>query len=143
MKADHVKELYFGVYYKDRAIKKQEKLLFLDRYEFYKLFLKIILLNFTLKMCIHLYTMFIQLNYSMTQYNKLIDQILNNPTALNFSEIEKILISLGFTKRRGKGSHVYFKNTEYKLTFSFPIHNNDCKTIYKEQCAKKIQFLLQ
>jgi predicted RNA binding protein YcfA (HicA-like mRNA interferase family) len=74
----------------------------------------------------------------MSQIDKLITKFTINPTSLKYIEIKKILLYHGFIKKQGKGSHVYFKNINHKMVLCFPLHNNDCKNIYKEKTLKKI-----
>lgn len=66
---------------------------------------------------------------------KLITKFLQNPISLRYSQIEKILISHGWEKIQGKGSHVLFEKPGM-YDISVPIHNNECKIIYKKQIAK-------
>ncbi|MBI5411872.1 type II toxin-antitoxin system HicA family toxin [Candidatus Peregrinibacteria bacterium] len=80
----------------------------------------------------------------MSRHEKLIQKFTERPKSLRYHEIESILLYLGFTKDRGKGSHVCFRHPLVKRDVTIPVHNNDCKTIYKKETAKiiKIYFSL-
>ena len=62
----------------------------------------------------------------MTQKNKAIKQFLANPNNFKYSQIEIILINLGFSKTQAKGSHVKFKHTLIPHDLIIPVHSNDC-----------------
>jgi len=78
----------------------------------------------------------------MNQENKLLQKFLENPISIKYSELKKNLISIGFIKRQGKGSHIHFKSCIHNLRFSIPVHNNKCKNIYKINVYKKIKNIL-
>ena len=67
----------------------------------------------------------------MTNKRKILERFFNTPTSLKFNQIEKILLHYGFTKKQGKGSHQKFKHPDIPIQLIFPVHNNDCKNIYK------------
>ncbi|MBS9775271.1 type II toxin-antitoxin system HicA family toxin [Candidatus Gracilibacteria bacterium] len=71
----------------------------------------------------------------MTQYEKLLQKFLDNPKSLKVKEIIKILEKEGFTRSGGVGSHNLYEKGEFSV--NFPIHNNDCKNIYKKQALKE------
>lgn len=75
----------------------------------------------------------------MTKIEKLIEKFLNRPTSLKYSEIEKVLITIGFEKINAKGSHKKFKNSHLEHDLVIPVHNNDCKDFYKNLAAKTIK----
>ena len=72
----------------------------------------------------------------MTQKDKRIEQFFKNPTSLNYFQIQKILLELGFVKIDAKGSHVKFKHSELRYDFIVPVHRNDCKDFYKKLASK-------
>lgn len=77
----------------------------------------------------------------MSQFEKLLEKFLANPTSLKATDIVKILLKFGFTKREAKGSHTkYTKGDKYVI---FPIHNGDCKGIYKKDAKKCIKEIIQ
>jgi len=75
----------------------------------------------------------------MSKQEKLVLKFLNNPASLTFGEIEKILLRFGFEKIQGKGSHIRFKKSDLRIELVFPVHNNDCKEIYKKEAKKVIE----
>lgn len=78
----------------------------------------------------------------MTKKDKLLNKFLTNPQSLKYPEIERILLDLGFKKIQAKGSHIKFRNSLFKLYFTFSVHNNDCYPIYKIEAAKLINNLI-
>ena len=64
----------------------------------------------------------------MTKRAKLFDKLKNNPKDATFSQIEKLLLSEGFTLDRISGSHHIFKNG--LVTFVLPVHGNKVKSVY-------------
>lgn len=68
----------------------------------------------------------------MTKQDKIIEKLLNRPTSLRYSEIEKLFDNKKFKIEERKWSHkkITLLNDENKYII-IPIHNNDCKEIYK------------
>ena len=64
----------------------------------------------------------------MTKRAKLFDKLKNNPKDATFSQIEKLLLSEGFTLDRISGSHHIFKNGP--IMFVLPIQGNKVKSVY-------------
>lgn len=77
----------------------------------------------------------------MTKIDKLITELLKNPCSLQYPEIEKCLIRLGFEKINAKGSHKKFKHSYFQFDLVIPVHKNDCKEFYKKEAAKRIKIL--
>lgn len=75
----------------------------------------------------------------MSSYEKLLKQFLKKPESLKYKEIENLLIRLGFEKIDGKGSHKKFKHKTLRYNFIIPIHNNECKKVYKKRLSKFIR----
>jgi predicted RNA binding protein YcfA (HicA-like mRNA interferase family) len=75
----------------------------------------------------------------MTKIDKQIAKFLANPNSIHFSQIEKILIHVGFIRVQAKGSHVKFKHAKLEADLIIPIHNNDCKNFYKNLSAETIK----
>ena len=75
----------------------------------------------------------------MTKIEKLTEKFVANPSSFRYKQIEKILLSIGFTKIPTKGSHTKWKHHQLKYDLIIPIHNNDCKDFYKNLIAKNIQ----
>ncbi len=75
----------------------------------------------------------------MTQRDKLIQKLCNNPVSLKYAEIEKILIWFGCIKISAKGSHIKFKHPSARFDLIIPVHQNDCKDFYKRNALKYIK----
>lgn len=78
----------------------------------------------------------------MTKIDKIIEQFLNRPSSLRYTEIEKALLHLGFQKIEAKGSHKKFKHSRLDHDLVIPVHNHECKDFYKtlaSNIAKKIK----
>ena len=54
----------------------------------------------------------------MSKKDKLLARIRNNPKAVRFADIEAILLSLGFQKRKSK--HVVFTRGRFRLPIAEP-----------------------
>lgn len=85
------------------------------------------------------------LNYNvatdtMTSQEKRLRKFLNNPDSLKYSEVENLLLHFGFQKVEAKGSHAKFKRPNLR-GISIPIHNHDCKSVYKKYVAKILKTL--
>ena len=78
----------------------------------------------------------------MTRIDKLINRFLDNPRSLHFMKIEKLLLHLGFHRTKIKGSHYQYDHLSTRRSISIPIHNNDCKDIYKTEIAKLFKLIL-
>ena len=76
----------------------------------------------------------------MSKFEKKLRKFLDNPGSLKFAEIETLLLNSGFKITEAKGSHKKFKHPESK-GLSIPVHNNDCKLIYKNHVAKTLKTL--
>lgn len=50
----------------------------------------------------------------MSKTKKLYAKIKNKPKSITFEEIDKLLLSGGFIKRQGKGSHVTYSHPDLK-----------------------------
>ena len=75
----------------------------------------------------------------MTSLENLFLKFLANPASLRYFQIERLLLNLGFEKIQAKGSHVKFKHSDLREPINIPIHNGDCKPIYKLKIAKLIR----
>ena len=74
----------------------------------------------------------------MSKNDKLLQQLAQNPVALSYQQIEKMLLKSGFEKNHVGGSHVKFRHPQYRQNLSIPLHHRDCKPFYKRQAAKAI-----
>ncbi|MDD3066875.1 MAG: type II toxin-antitoxin system HicA family toxin [Candidatus Gracilibacteria bacterium] len=79
----------------------------------------------------------------MNQSQKVLAKFLRNPTSLRYSEVHKILIEFGFQHKRISGSHNIYQNITLPADISIPIHNNDCKDVYKKEVAKIIKKIIK
>lgn len=75
----------------------------------------------------------------MTKYEKLLEKFKNDPTSLRYSEIERILLNLGFHKTNGQGSHVKFSYPKASTKVILAVHNNDCKEWQKTDTLKALR----
>ncbi len=75
----------------------------------------------------------------MTKKEKLLEKFMNTPSSLQYSDIEKILLSKGFEKIPAKGSHQKFKHPSLTSDLIIPIHNGDCKEFYKKLAMKIVK----
>lgn len=78
--------------------------------------------------------------YLMTKEEKIIDKLLTRPTSLNYFDIEKLFNNKNFKIEERKWSHkkISYIHDETKFII-IPIHNNDCKDIYKINLKKFYQ----
>ncbi len=72
----------------------------------------------------------------MTRAEKLLAKFVENPTALHFSKIEKMMKHLGFIDFGFQGSHKKFKHISLGIGLSIPVHHGDCKDNYKRNIAQ-------
>jgi predicted RNA binding protein YcfA (HicA-like mRNA interferase family) len=75
----------------------------------------------------------------MVRKEKLLEEFLRNPNSLRYYEIEKLLLYLGFTKANIRGSHIKFRHHLLERNLIIPIHDGDCKIVYKQMIAKIIK----
>ena len=73
----------------------------------------------------------------MTKQEKVIDKLLTRPTSLKYSEIESLFKETKYIIEQRKWSHkkISLKDDE-ELYVIIPIHNNDCKEVYKIKLKK-------
>ena len=73
----------------------------------------------------------------MTKAQKLIEKFKQSPQNVRYLDIVVILDLVAASLTKGKGSHknVFYQN---QLLETLPIHNGDCKTIYKQKLCKKL-----
>ena len=66
----------------------------------------------------------------MSQFEKLLEKIKNNPKSVRFEELEKVLLRYGFTERQSSGgsSHYIFKRDNQN--FTIPRHGQFVKAVY-------------
>ncbi len=82
--------------------------------------------------------MFYLRNGCMTKLEKLIKKFIEQSETINVRDIEKIALYNGYEKVRQTWSHSIYKKAQ-SPDIILPIHNNDCKPIYKKQ-AKSILY---
>ena len=68
----------------------------------------------------------------MTKQEKIIEKLLNRPLSLKYYEIENLFNNYRFQIENRKWSHkkITLNEDEEKYVI-IPIHNNDCKDVYK------------
>jgi len=68
----------------------------------------------------------------MTKQEKIIEKLLNRPLSLKYYEIENLFNNDRFQIENRKWSHkkITLNEDEEKYVI-IPIHNNDCKDVYK------------
>jgi len=74
----------------------------------------------------------------MTRRKKVLLKFLRNPQSLKYNEIQSLLLRAGFCEATYKGSHKKFVHPVTKKQIIIPVHNNECKIIYKNKAAKII-----
>ena len=74
----------------------------------------------------------------MSQLEKLLIKIRNNPKAVRFDEIDKILKNAGFEVRQPRGGSSHYIYTKGNFIISIPKHNPYVKSVYVERV---IEFL--
>lgn len=79
----------------------------------------------------------------MSQIEKLLKKFVENPSKVRYTDIEKVLISLGFENISTKGSYVKWKHHALHNDIVIPLHNNECKNFYKEQVYKQTKELIK
>ncbi len=72
----------------------------------------------------------------------LLNRFLANPNSLKFKKIERILFKFGFEKIGIRGSHHKYGNEKLNIQFTIPIHNNECRNVYKKDIAKLLKDIL-
>lgn len=75
----------------------------------------------------------------MTQADKKLLKFFTNPQSLKFEEIHTLLLRHNFIHQRTSGSHHVYEHDDLPLFLSIPVHNNDCKWIYKEKAAETLK----
>lgn len=72
----------------------------------------------------------------MSQLDKLIKRIKNNPKNVKFEELQKILLHYGFKEREAKGSHQFFTKGEKAISIpkKYPVNKT-----YVEQVIELLE----
>ncbi|MBN1869153.1 MAG: type II toxin-antitoxin system HicA family toxin [Candidatus Omnitrophica bacterium] len=77
----------------------------------------------------------------MSKIEKLFEKILSSPKEVRFSELQKVLLELGYSSRPGKGSHTVFCHPDFH-----PIvvpHRSPVKKVYVEQVRELLRSYLE
>lgn len=79
----------------------------------------------------------------MSKAEKLIEKIRNNPKAVSFEDLDKLLRQCGFIRRQpgGGSSHMYY--TRGSITLSVPYRRPHLKEVYVKQALSYIEQALQ
>lgn len=72
----------------------------------------------------------------MSKFDKLLEKLLSLNKDLRYEELEKVLISFGYTFYKGKGSHCVFKKGSKVIVI--PKHNV-IKTVYIKMVKDAIE----
>ncbi len=79
----------------------------------------------------------------MSRIAKIAKKFLQTPASVSYSDLQKLLLALGFEKIQAKGSHVKFKHRVLEIDIVVPVHNNECKEFYKKDIAKRLKNLIK
>ncbi len=71
----------------------------------------------------------------MTKIEKLIEKFCENPGSISYNDLDLILLYSGYHKIQWAWSHVLYKKS-WCENIAVPVHNNDCKIVYKQRCKK-------
>lgn len=69
----------------------------------------------------------------MTQKEKLKQEFLSQPRNLSYQKIKSLLLSEWFDVSEWKWSHTKIQHPKSWKVFIVPIHDWDCKSVYKEK----------
>ena len=70
-------------------------------------------------------------------FKKNLIELLSEPSEMDFSKVQNILLGFNFKLARIKGSHFSFKNLE-KGIITIPVHNQKVKRIY----LKRVKYII-
>jgi predicted RNA binding protein YcfA (HicA-like mRNA interferase family) len=74
----------------------------------------------------------------MTKRQKLLEQLLNFPAEMRYSDIKKILESFGYQEDNGKGSHFVFRQTKHEPITVSKKHGKMVKRYQLKDIAKAL-----
>ena len=77
----------------------------------------------------------------MTKRDKLLQKLFQNPGSLRYTQIETLLLAEGCVKVQTKGSHFHFVHGDMPYDLTIPVHNRDCKDVYKIEAMKFLKKL--
>ena len=66
----------------------------------------------------------------MSQFEKLLERIKNNPKSVRFEEIEKVLLRYGFKESQSRGGSSHYNFKKDNLLFTIPRHGQFVKEVY-------------
>ena len=72
----------------------------------------------------------------MWKREKIKTEFLDSPRSLSYSQIQSFLVEEWFEVIQWKWSHAKIKYKKTWVTFIVPIHNGDCKWVYKDELKK-------
>ena len=76
----------------------------------------------------------------MSKIQKLIDGMRNNPRAVRFEDLDKVMTRHGFASRQFGTSHVTYTKSAKRATVAKPHGNSNLvKVVYVLQCLEAIQ----
>jgi predicted RNA binding protein YcfA (HicA-like mRNA interferase family) len=77
----------------------------------------------------------------LSKIEKLFEKILRSPKGVRFSELEKVLLELGYSSRPGKGSHTVFCHNDFYPIVVPP--RSPVKRVYIEQVRELLRSYLE
>ncbi len=77
----------------------------------------------------------------MTKKEKLLEKIKNNPKAVKFKEIDKVLRDIGFERRQPSGGSSHYTYTFEDKTITIPYKRPYVKVIYIKKAIKLLEEL--
>ncbi|MBI2634617.1 type II toxin-antitoxin system HicA family toxin [Candidatus Peregrinibacteria bacterium] len=75
----------------------------------------------------------------MTSRKRLLEKFLRNPAVVRYDQIQRLLLYFGFEMALLHGSHVKWRHKDLQEKIVIPVHDNDCKRVYKLAVAKLIK----
>jgi hypothetical protein len=118
--------------YKHSLYKSQLKINKRDSFYFFKK--HILFLAICNTICIFVLSIiFTSVSSLMSKKDKIKEQFLLSPRTLTYAKIYSFLMNEGYIEIDGKGSHTRIKDKKTWKSFVVPIHNWECKWIYKEE----------
>lgn len=75
----------------------------------------------------------------MSQWEKLLEKIRNNPKNVRFTELDKVLIKSGFTRTQSNKGTSHFVYRKGRSQVSVPKHDKHVKYVYVLQALDAIQ----
>ncbi|WP_035463404.1 type II toxin-antitoxin system HicA family toxin [Alicyclobacillus macrosporangiidus] len=75
----------------------------------------------------------------MTQFEKLLERIRNNPKTVRFDELDRVLIRSGFRRRQPRSGSSHYTYIRGKQILVVPFHKPYVKQIYVERAIELLE----